>query len=448
MGGGAAQDPGLRRLPLAAQDPPGVLPGRAGQPGLPALPRRREPDDGARRRDRLALRRRGGLRRLDPRRHRLRPVPRRRHHVARAGLRDDRGAGELLDLPRRGGDPVRGRHPRQPARRRRSGRARTAWTATTTTPPRTTTGPTRPPIAQKRARRCAPAATRRATRRRCGSTARCRTSSRATSTRSTARGCSRAAWWSPPPAPTATRRTARSRRPTRPRRCTTTTSPTTCGTCHRGIATTFAGSVHTPAEPDDRAPLPVLRGLPHLAHHRPHRSGRLPLRDDEPVRPLSRGGGRDLLRHLPRQGHQARRRGAAKCSDCHGTHGILPASDPASTLGRENVVATCGQCHEGSHRRFAGYLTHATHHDPEKYPWLFWSFWGMTALLVGTLSFALLHTLAWLVRLYLSRDEWRAPQGAGQDQLAQEALSALQPAAARHAPGDAAQLLHPGPHRA
>ena len=32
----------------------------------------------------------------------------------------------------------------------------------------------------------------------------------------------------------------------------------------------------------------------------------------------------------------------------------------------------------------------------------------MTALLVGTLTFALLHTLAWLVRLYLSRGEWRA----------------------------------------
>ena len=50
----------------------------------------------------------------------------------------------------------------------------------------------------------------------------------------------------------------------------------------------------------------------------------------------------------------------------------------------------------------------ATHHDAEKYPWLFWSFWLMTALLVGTLTFALLHTLAWLVRLWLSRDEWRA----------------------------------------
>ncbi len=32
----------------------------------------------------------------------------------------------------------------------------------------------------------------------------------------------------------------------------------------------------------------------------------------------------------------------------------------------------------------------------------------MTALLIGTLTFALLHTLAWLVRLWLNREEWRA----------------------------------------
>ena len=64
---------------------------------------------------------------------------------------------------------------------------------------------------------------------------------------------------------------------------------------------------------------------------------------------------------------------SAKCSDCHGKHNILKPTDPASTLSRDNVVATCAQCHPGSNRRFAGYLTHATHHDRDKYPWLYWS---------------------------------------------------------------------------
>jgi len=88
----------------------------------------------------------------------------------------------------------------------------------------------------------------------------------------------------------------------------------------------------------------------------------------------------------------------AKCSDCHGSHAILPPEDPASTLSRDNIAATCAQCHEGSHRRFAGYLTHATHHDPDKYPILFYTFWGMTLLLLGTLSFFGLHTILWLPR--------------------------------------------------
>jgi cytochrome b subunit of formate dehydrogenase len=40
----------------------------------------------------------------------------------------------------------------------------------------------------------------------------------------------------------------------------------------------------------------------------------------------------------------AGRRGAV-CSDCHRAHEILPASDPASSIARMNVAATCGQCH-------------------------------------------------------------------------------------------------------
>jgi cytochrome b subunit of formate dehydrogenase len=36
---------------------------------------------------------------------------------------------------------------------------------------------------------------------------------------------------------------------------------------------------------------------------------------------------------------------AAVCTDCHGAHGILPASDPKSPIYKVNVPATCGQCH-------------------------------------------------------------------------------------------------------
>ncbi len=182
----------------------------------------------------------------------------------------------------------------------------------------------------------------------------------------------------------------------------------TCGKCHHGIEETFKTSVHWPENVTTDRKLPTCE-ICHSSHT---------------ISRIDKPGFR--LRMMQQCGHchedetktffdtfhgkvsRLGSEGAAQCYDCHGTHNILPPSDGRSTLSRQNVVETCSQCHAGAHRRFAGYLTHATHHDPDKYPYLFWSFWGMTALLVGTLTFAMLHTLAWLARLWLTRGEWKA----------------------------------------
>jgi len=182
----------------------------------------------------------------------------------------------------------------------------------------------------------------------------------------------------------------------------------TCGVCHHGIEEEFRTSIHWSDDPDTDKEYPTCEDC-HASHtisrtEQPgfrtrmmDQCGRCHVDETETFFDTFHG-------KVSRLGAE----GAAKCYDCHGTHDILSPTDPGSQLSRDNVVETCGQCHEGSHRRFAGYLTHATHHDRDNYPWLFWSFWGMTALLVGTLSFALLHTFAWVVRLLLSRDEWKA----------------------------------------
>ena len=182
----------------------------------------------------------------------------------------------------------------------------------------------------------------------------------------------------------------------------------TCGVCHHGIEEEFRTSIHWSDDPDTDKEYPTCEDC-HASHtisrtEQPgfrtrmmDQCGRCHVDETETFFDTFHG-------KVSRLGAE----GAAKCYDCHGTHDILSPIDPGSRLSRDNVVETCGQCHEGSHRRFAGYLTHATHHDRDNYPWLFWSFWGMTALLVGTLSFALLHTFAWVVRLLLSRDEWKA----------------------------------------
>jgi cytochrome b subunit of formate dehydrogenase len=91
---------------------------------------------------------------------------------------------------------------------------------------------------------------------------------------------------------------------------------------------------------------------------------------------------------------------AAKCQDCHGAHNVLSLLDPDSMTSRSNIVATCGQCHEGSHERFAGFMPHATHRDKEKYPGVYWTWFAMTGLLIGTFSFFGLHTLMWMPRSF------------------------------------------------
>jgi len=181
----------------------------------------------------------------------------------------------------------------------------------------------------------------------------------------------------------------------------------TCGTCHNGIEEIFKTSIHWPGNVETDKELPTCEDC-HSSHsisrtdqtefrfRMMEQCGRCHETEAETFFDTFHG-------KVSRLGSA----GAAKCYDCHGTHDILPTSNPQSRLSRTNVVSTCGQCHPGSHRRFAGYLTHATHHDVHKYPWLFWSFWGMTALLVGTLTFALFHTFAWLIRLWLTRHQWK-----------------------------------------
>ena len=43
---------------------------------------------------------------------------------------------------------------------------------------------------------------------------------------------------------------------------------------------------------------------------------------------------------------------AATCADCHGSHGILPARDPLSTVSHWNVASTCGTCHKAIAKTF------------------------------------------------------------------------------------------------
>lgn len=174
--------------------------------------------------------------------------------------------------------------------------------------------------------------------------------------------------------------------------------PNTCGSCHSGVEKTFLDSVHSPLVTKTDKPLPNCKDC-HTAHD-------ISRTDDERFRfDIIGTCGKcheDVTdTYFDTYHGKVSKLGAdvaARCHDCHGSHDALPVSDPKSHLSHDNIVRTCAQCHPGANRRFAGYLTHATHHDPEKYPALFFAFWGMTALLVGTFGFFGIHTLMWFPR--------------------------------------------------
>ncbi len=186
--------------------------------------------------------------------------------------------------------------------------------------------------------------------------------------------------------------------------------PATCGRCHHGIQEQFLTSVHAKMVGKTAKQLPVCNDC-HSAHtiRRTDADGfRLDI-----MQKCGRCHEKIAATYFDTYHGKVTQLGytkTAKCYDCHGAHDILPIADPKSHLSHDNVVQTCQKCHAGASRRFAGYLTHATHHDPEKYPFLFWTFWGMTGLLVGTFFISGVHTLLWLPRALRMKRERRREQ--------------------------------------
>jgi hypothetical protein len=178
----------------------------------------------------------------------------------------------------------------------------------------------------------------------------------------------------------------------------------TCNQCHVGIVDKFKKSVHSPLVTKTDKMLPVCFDC-HTSHN------------------ISRVGEKDFRLLIAEQcsnchthesesffetyhGKAGLLRGgekAAKCSDCHGAHSIMPITSNKSFINPENIVQTCKTCHPEANEGFTAYIAHGTHHDKEKYPALYYTFWAMTGLLVGTFSFFGLHTILWIPRSLIER---------------------------------------------
>ncbi|NOX19095.1 MAG: hypothetical protein GXO87_12550 [Chlorobi bacterium] len=179
--------------------------------------------------------------------------------------------------------------------------------------------------------------------------------------------------------------------------------PKTCAKCHLGVYEIFVKSVHSPKVTKTDKKLPVCNDC-----HMSHTIERVEYADFR-QKIINQCGKchEDVTKTYFDTFHgKVTKLGSektAKCSDCHGSHDILPPDSPDSRLSYKNIVQTCKTCHPNSNRKFVGYLTHATHHDKNKYPFLYYTFWFMTILLIGTFSFFGLHTLFWLPRAFIEK---------------------------------------------
>jgi cytochrome b subunit of formate dehydrogenase len=174
--------------------------------------------------------------------------------------------------------------------------------------------------------------------------------------------------------------------------------PETCGTCHAGVRTIYDQSIHGQA---------LKKGLPQAPIctdcHSAHQIQRVE------VEAWKLGVVRECgTCHIERMktyrdtfhGHVTSLGSAvgARCSDCHGSHDVLPPKDPRSSIHRKNIVTTCGKCHARATPSFTQYYAHADYRNREKYPILFYTDRFMVLLLLFTFALFGVHTFLWLPR--------------------------------------------------
>lgn len=183
----------------------------------------------------------------------------------------------------------------------------------------------------------------------------------------------------------------------------------TCATCHQFIQERLQQSIHgqaheTAATADELTDSGNTKRKPsctdcHQGHDLPHprssafRLG-LPDRCGSCHAELTNSYTRSLHGQLTELGYLP----AAKCSDCHGSHDILPVTNPASLVSTANRRNTCAKCHPNASDNFLDFDPHADASDAQRDPVLYWVNLGLTGLLTTVFVAFGAHSVLWLVR--------------------------------------------------
>ena len=98
------------------------------------------------------------------------------------------------------------------------------------------------------------------------------------------------------------------------------------------------------------------------------------------------------------------------CYQCHGGEPISGSKHYYSPMNqRRRYAFVCAKCHRGSSASFARYVIHPP--SPvlmstiRTFPVLFYVFWGMVVIAVGTFVVFLPHTIAWGIREIFTKKE-------------------------------------------
>jgi formate dehydrogenase gamma subunit len=189
--------------------------------------------------------------------------------------------------------------------------------------------------------------------------------------------------------------------------------PTTCGKCHGDVQKVFTNSIHGQSLARGNSQAPVCTDCHGIHSIKPHIDPGSSVASQavarttcakchEGVRLSDEFGveGKRVSSYLDSYHGLASRLGSnvvANCASCHGVHNILPSSDPRSTISKNNLVQTCGQCHPGASENFALSQVHLDSLSEDKGSVI--SGWVRSIylwLIAGTIGFMLLHNgLAW-----------------------------------------------------
>ncbi len=189
--------------------------------------------------------------------------------------------------------------------------------------------------------------------------------------------------------------------------------PSTCGSCHAGVKASYVEGVHGKALAAGKARTPVCTSC-HTAHR---------VSDVKTVAwqvdtvGICGGCHSGRLRTYRDTFHgQITALGfseTARCWSCHGSHAILPASNPKSSVAPVNLRSTCGTCHTGASASFVSYQPHADPHDKNLNPTLYYAALFMNLLMASVFTFFGLHTVLWLFRSVFDRAATNANRGSG-----------------------------------